>query len=210
MEQFIIIFLLNLLTSIDNAIIIGGMAKKAKHLFVIGAVSAFVITVIRTASIMGVVSIAKAPGLRFSVGVVVLWIAVVLAHQAKPTIRYREPSFGRLLFLITITDLALSIDNILSLAVVSKHTFVVAIAVFTSLLPLLLLLPVIVNVMERIAWLQILVAGFVAELAIDSITDDQWAAAFAPTGRTEILIRAGAAVILILYGIWRYNLSRAK
>lgn len=206
MNQFISIFVLNLLTSMDNAIVLGGIAKQHKNLFGIGLLSSLVITVCRTALIMGLASVAKFPGLRFTLGVLVVFVAISLANVQVANAR-DHVSFWRVLFMVVATDLALSVDNIFSIAVLSKNVFVIGTAVFLSLLPLLMLLPVIVRVMNHVLWLQVLAAGFVAELAIDSITDDPWIVHKVPRGHFEFILRAGAAVVVILYGFWRMSVA---
>lgn len=209
MQQFATIFVLNLLTSIDNAIVIGGIAKRTRHsLLLIGLVSTILLTIFRTALIMGVLSASNVTGFRIGVGLVVLWVAVRLSELTAVATRRKDTSFLRLIVMIVATDLALSIDNILSLSIVTKNLWIVGFGVFFSLLPLLLLLPICVNVMERMPWIQILAAGFVAELGVDVITDDKLLAPRMPTGWGEVAIRASAAAIVVLYGFWRYRRSR--
>lgn len=209
MQQFITIFAINLLTSIDNAIILGGISNRYKNLFLIGLVSSFVLTVARTILIMGIVSVAQWPGFRFTLGLVVLVIAINLAYVKNLDSR-QASSFWRVLFLVVMTDVALSVDNVLSIALVSRNPFLLALSIFLSLVPLLLLLPLIVRVMNQMVWLRILAAGFVAELAIDSITDDPWLVHRVPSGRFEIILRVSFAVVVMVYGFWRtYVLKRS-
>lgn len=203
MHQFVTIFMLNLLTSIDNAIVIGGIVKRLKNVFAIGVVSAVVITLTRTALIMGVVSVVTMPGLRLSLGIVVLIVAINLANLKRMDNRAGKNRFWRVLIMVVATDLALSVDNILSIAILSKNVSIIATSVFLSLLPLLLLLPTIVRVMDQVLWLRILAAGFVAELAIDSITDDPWVIRRIPSNHVEWLLRASSAAVVIVYGFWR-------
>lgn len=203
MHQFVTIFMLNLLTSIDNAIVIGGIVKRLKNVFAIGVVSAVVITLTRTALIMGVVSVVAMPGLRLSLGIVVLIVAINLANLKRMDNRAGKNRFWRVLIMVVATDLALSVDNILSIAILSKNVSIIATSVFLSLLPLLLLLPTIVRVMDQVLWLRILAAGFVAELAIDSITDDPWVIRRIPSNHVEWLLRASSAAVVIVYGFWR-------
>lgn len=202
MTQFISIFLLNLLTSIDNAVVIGGIANRYKNLFAIGVVSAAVITVCRTLLIIGIVSIVKWPGLRMTLGILVAIVAVSLANVDIDD-RRGDSGFWKVLLMVVATDLALSVDNILSIAVLSKNPMVIASSVFLSLLPLLMLLPWIVKVMNQVPWLRILAAGFVAELAVDSITDDPIVKPHVPGGHVEMAVRIGFAVLVVLYGFWR-------
>lgn len=209
MSQFFLIFILNLLTSIDNAIVLGGIADRYKNLFAIGVVSSVVITICRTALIIGIVSVAKWPGLRLGLGVVVLFVALGLANVSRATDRSRS-SFVRVLVMVVLTDLALSVDNILSIAVLSKNPILIASSVFLSLLPLLMLLPLIVRTMDHFIWLRILAAGFVAELAIDSITDDPLVISHVPGGKFEVFVRVSSAVIVILYGLWRTYIANGR
>lgn len=209
MNQFVSIYVLNLLTSIDNAIVLGGIAKRHRNLFAIGFVSSVVITVCRTLLILGLTSVVKLPGLRFTLGIIVLFVAINLANVRLSRGRH-QMSFGRVVVMVVATDLALSVDNIFSLSMLSKNVFVIASAVFLSLLPLLMLLPVIVRVMNHVVWLQVLAAGFVAELGIDSITDDPWIAPKIPHGAVEVIVRVGSAVVVILYGFWRVFVERKR
>lgn len=206
MHPFFSIFILNLLTSMDNAIVLSGIAKQHKNLLAIGFLSSVVITVCRTALIMGVASVSNLPGLRLTLGIIVLFVALNLAN-VKTNVERDGVSFWHVLLMVVVTDLALSVDNILSLAVLSKNLFVVASSVFLSLLPLLMLLPTIVRTMERVVWLRVFAAGFVAELAIDSITDDPWVVDRIPRGHFELILRIASAIVIILYGFWRMNIN---
>jgi predicted tellurium resistance membrane protein TerC len=208
MQQFFIIFLLNFLTSIDNAIILGGIINRSKYILVIGLTSVLIITGVRTLVIMSIVTVVQWPGLRFALGVVVLFVAISLARAQRGLDR-DGTSFWRVLFVVVVTDTALSVDNILSIAVVSKDALIIATSVFLSLLPISLLLPVIVRVMNQATWLRIIAAGFVAELGIDSITDDPVLVQQLPNRHLEIAIRVSAAMMVILYGIWQtYGIKR--
>lgn len=209
-QPFLTIFILNLLTSIDNAIVLAGIANRYKNLFAIALTSAVVLTICRTVLIVGIVSVTKFPGLRFTLGLVVLLVAINLANvKIEGGGRQRLP-FWNVLFMVVMTDLALSIDTILSVAVISKNVFVIASSVFLSLLPLLLLLPFIVRIMNKVIWLRILAAGFVTELAVDSITDDPWVVHRIPGGHFELFIRIFSAVIVVLYGFWKtYSTNRS-
>ncbi len=202
LKEFVAIFLLNLLTSIDNAIVLAGIANRYKNLWAIGAASSVILTICRTALIAGIVSVGTWPGFRLTLGVAVLFVAINIANVK--TGHDREHSgFFQVLMTVVLTDLALSVDNIMSIAIISKHTVLIAVAVFLSLLPLFMLLPFIVKIMDQIAWLRILAAGFVAELAIDSILDDPLVIHRVPIGHFEVFIRVGSAVIVIVYGIWK-------
>lgn len=202
MQEFLALFLLGFLTSVDNAIVLGGIAHQYRNLLAIGLASSLVITVCRTALIMGIVSVVHWPGLRFTLGILVLFVAISIASVKKESGRTHAP-FWRVLLTVTAMDLTLSIDNILSIAVMSKNLFLIALSTFLSLVPLLMLLPVIVRVMNQVAWLRVLAAGFVAELAVDSITDDPWIVHSVPSGGSEVLFRVLAALLVISYGLWR-------
>lgn len=209
LQQFLAIFLVNFLTSIDNAIVLAGIANRYKNLLVLGAVSSIVITVCRTALIMGIVSVTKWPGFRLTLGLAVLIVAFNIANASSEETRDKS-GFWRVLFVVIATDLALSVDNIMSIAIISKNVILIALSVFLSLFPLFMLLPVMVKVMDQLAWLRILAAGFVAELAIDSITDDPFVAPHAPKGHMELFLRAGFALLVILYGVWRTYLKQQR
>ncbi len=209
MHQFMTIFILSLLTSLDNAIVVSGIARRTKHnLMLVGLISSIVLTGCRTALIMGIVSVSTLPGFRLGLGLIVLWVAVRLTELTTESSDRKDISVLRLILLITVTDMALSVDNIVSVATVSKNPWLIGTGVFFSLVPLFLLLPFFANVMKRVEWVQILAAGFVAELAIDAITDDKLLKSRVPTGWTEFIIRSSAALIVILYGFWRYRAAK--
>ncbi|MCF8567586.1 hypothetical protein LLE49_22965 [Alicyclobacillus tolerans] len=211
MQQFAAIFILNLLTSIDNAIVIGGIVQRTRHnLVLVGAVSALILAFLRTALILGVLSVTDIPGFRIGIGLIVLWVALRLSEVIPDPKREPETTFWRVIVMVVATDLALSIDNILSLSVVTKNPIAVGLGVLLSLLPLLLLLPVVINVMKHIWWLQILAAGFVAELAVDLITDDRILGSRMPTGWKEVIIRGCAALIVMFYGWWKMRRKRKE
>src|SRR5579875_3265253 len=201
MRDFWTIFVLSVLTSVDNAVIVSGIARRSRYnLVLVGLLAALILSALRTPMVLGVVSVRHLTGLRLCLGIAVLWVAVRLC-RVEPDAR-DEMSFGRLLTVIVVTDLALSLDTVLGLAVVARNPLLVWLGVACSLLPLYALLPVFAEVMERVWWMQILTAGFVAELGIDSITDDPLLPLHL-SGRPEILVRAAAAAVTIAYGFWR-------
>lgn len=211
MTPVVTIFLLNLLTSIDNAIVTAGIVKKTQHsLVLVGLASAVILTVCRTALIMGVLSVAWIPGFRIGVGIVVLWVAIGLSQVSAGSTRRQSVPFSRLLVMVVGTDLALSIDNILSLSVVTQNVWVVGFGVLTSLIPLMLLLPMIVRVMKQVVWIQVLAAGFVAELGVDVITDDKFLINRVPSGWREAAIRTCSAGIVIGWGFWQLHRSKRR
>jgi predicted tellurium resistance membrane protein TerC len=210
MKAFVTIFLLNLLTSIDNAIVVGGIAQKTRHnLYLIGALSAVLLTICRTALILGVLSIAGIAGFRIALGALVLVIAVRLSLVTAPDDR-KEPSLLRLLCVIVVTDLALSLDNILSLSITARDPWVIGFAVLAGLVPLLTFLPLFVGVMSRLLWIQLLAAGFVGELGFDVMTDDKWLLPYMPTGWKEAALRTSVALLVILLGAWRMYRTRLR
>lgn len=202
--------MLNLLTSVDNAIVVGSIARRSKHLLALGACSAVILTVLRTALITGVVSVVNRPGWSLGLGLIVFAVSIRMAHIQTDDTRKVEPRFWNLLAVIVVTDLALSIDNILSLAVVSKIVWMIGVGVFLSLLPLLMLLPVISRVIDQIAWIQVLAAGFVAELAADTVLDDRWLAKRVPSVHIEFFMRAACAALVLGYGAVRLYRARRR
>ena len=202
LKEFVAVFLLNLLTSIDNAIVLAGIANRYKNLWAMAAASSVILTICRTALIVGIVSVVAWPGFRMVLGIAVLLVAINIAN-VKTGEQREHSTFFRVLLTVIVTDLALSVDNIMSIAILSKHTVLIAVAVFLSLLPLFMLLPFIVRIMDQIAWLRVLAAGFVAELAIDSIMDDPLLIRRIPAGHFELFVRISSAAIVIIYGLWK-------
>lgn len=209
LQELLTIFFINFLTSIDNTIVLAGIAKKYKNLLLLGLISSIILTICRTSLIMGVVSVSKWPGFRMALGIGVLIVAINLAN-ARPGEERDEYGFWKVLLVLVTTDLALSVDNVMSISIVSRNPFLIAISVLLSLLPLFMLLPAMVKVMDMLAWLRILAAGFVAELSIDSITDDPLISHQVPKGTMEAIVRLSFASLIILYGFWRTYLQKPK
>ncbi len=201
-KEIVVIYVINLLTSIDNAIVIGGIANRHKNLLSILAVSTIILTICRTALIVGVGFVAVWPGFRLFLGIGVVFVAIGLARVAVDDRKRFGTSFLGVLTMVVVTDLALSVDNVLSIAMVSTKPLIIAASVFFSLLPLFMLLPVMINIMNQVPWLRILAAGFVAELAVDSMTDDPLIKHYIPPGDFELWVRVLAAVTVVAYGFW--------
>lgn len=201
MNQFLHVFFVNLVTGIDNVVIIGGLVRKSYHpRWLIILYSAVLLTISRTGFIFTFHSVTHLTGLRLILGCTVLWIAIKMAMIDSEQTRRKYPLLP-ILLLITMTDLALSFDNILSISVVSHDIFKISSGVFFSTLLLLLLLPVTQAAFIHVPWLRILVAGLITQLSVELIAYDPILQRLFNNGVTVQVISIGAASLVILFGI---------
>ncbi|WP_200760333.1 TerC family protein [Effusibacillus dendaii] len=117
MESVIHVFLLHLVTSIDNAFVIAGIIKHSvgPRMRVL-LLSIAALTVGRTVCILFAQSLASFPGLKFISGLITFLLALKMAKS----VQYRKKSsLFSITFLVVIADLTISLDNILATAALS-------------------------------------------------------------------------------------------
>ncbi|WP_067616964.1 TerC family protein [Alicyclobacillus acidiphilus] len=141
--------------------------------------SAVILTIIRALLVLAVGRLALLSGVQLGLGIVLFALAIRTATIDSPQNRItgRHPkmlntSLLKLLGLVMITDFAVSFDNLVAIVAVTTHVAAVAIGVFFSIVPLLLLLPVITKVFTEMPWVQIIASGVMTQTAVKAMMKD--------------------------------------
>lgn len=165
------VFILNFATAMDNVIILASIFNRApSRLWRLILCSTLVLTATRVILVHGIHLLTRVPGLQLCLAALLMVLAIRTAMVERPA--ERSESFGRLLFLVFITDLAVSIDNIVSIASASSNFIELVVGVFLSTLVLLLMLPVFMKVFHYVPWLQIIAGGIMAQAAVHVMVKD--------------------------------------
>ncbi|ATY83997.1 hypothetical protein CVV65_02680 [Kyrpidia spormannii] len=213
MRTIVQVFMVNLVMSVDNIIVVAGIVRRSPHLVAIAVISTFTLTAVRTGLIAGLHRLPQVPGLQLALGGMVLGIACKMTH-IPGTRGGSDPPLWQLLSSVVLADLALSVDNMMVLALISKDLATIAIGTGLSLLLLLSFLPIITRTMQQIPLLQIVAAGFVALLGVramlqDPLVDTRLQAGLPVPGGQQDLPPAVAAA-LVLYGIGNMVYQRGR
>lgn len=202
MYTIIQVFLLNLATSIDNVIIIGGILGRSGRVVSISLCSALILTLIRTVLISGIHILTRIPGTQLTLGGLVLWVAFRTADVKGATAR-TESSFWQLLLMVVLCDFTVSMDTVMTLAAVTHDMWKVALGIFLSLLPLFLLVLLVTRVMNQIFWVRTLAAAFIAQLAVRAMLKDPLIHGALDRIHDLHLAPMGVSFIILVYGIIR-------
>lgn len=209
-HSIIQVFILNFVTALDNAIVLAGIFKvnPSSRYWFLAASSMILLTLTRVILVLGIRPLSAMPGLQLALGAILLVLALRTANVTKK--QRGNQSLARLLGLIIVTDLAVSFDNLVSIMAVTTNVVAVGVGVFLSIVPLMLLLPIVTDVFSRMPWVQIIAAGVMAQTAVQVLVTDPllrhqiWIAKF--TTHISLLVALVLTVIsLALYTLKSHN-----
>ena len=202
------VFILNLITAIDNAIILATIFKRSPNRpWLLAICSAVILTVTRVGLVSGIQTLMHLPAIELVLGVILLLLA---AQTTIVEVKRERNSFLWLLCLVFITDLAVSFDNIVAVVAVSEHPVIIAIGVFCSLLPLFLMLPFITIFFARFPWVQIVAAGIMGYTAVGVIMNDPLFHRLMMSQRHVNTASIAVATVTVGLGLVRYYAERHK
>ncbi|WP_206918174.1 TerC family protein [Alicyclobacillus suci] len=220
-HSIIQVFILNFVTALDNAIVLAGIFKNHKtRYWTLTICSAILLTITRALLVLAIRPISHLSGIQLVLGSILFLLALRTAKVNKQrhhgTKNFASGKFDtnllKLLCLIVLTDFAASFDNLISIFAVTNNVFCVAIGVFFSIVPLLLLLPTITKVFSEMPWVQIIAAGVMVQTAIQVLLKDPLIQPHFPLSSSYLTHASFAAAILfvgISLGIYIRNTKRS-
>ncbi|UKS29182.1 hypothetical protein LOZ80_09705 [Paenibacillus sp. HWE-109] len=176
MQDWIIIFLYNIFTNIDNAIMVQGSLMKYSvrsnyKLYLIG-----LLCLLRVLYIISIQSFSRLPYINMMTGLIMLIFSIQMVLPKKSMRRHFSLLwiFSSVAFL----DLIMSVDSILLTAKLSDNVGFVAIAVVPALCLLFFFFSKMELLLIKMPWIEAVVAGLLAQLAVLQIKKEpgilQW------------------------------------
>lgn len=215
-QDFLKVFFINLVSDIDNMLILGTILRKYSYLKII-LPAAFVLTFTRSVYVIAVNGLSNVPMIHLLSGVILLFIAFKLVTRSigeEDIPRHLNRSFYlkiKVLFLLAATDFLICMDSVIAISGISKNVVPVSLAIFCSLLISLFYLPLIVKLATIFSWINIIVGGFIAQNAIIGIVNDPWLADWIqsldqlfPDANIVNLAANAVVIIIVVIGLISY------
>ncbi|MFE0504313.1 TerC family protein [Peribacillus butanolivorans] len=216
MQELFIVFFINLVSDIDNMLILGTILRKHSYLN-ITLPAAMVLTLTRTIYVVSVNGLSNVPMVHLLTGIILLVIAFKLVTRSirEEDLIYRSKHFAfikiKVLLLLAATDFLICLDSVIAISNISQHVVPVTIGIFCSLLISLFYLPLIIKLVSTFAWINIIVGGVIAQNAIIGIVNDPWLANWInkfdklfPEANMVNLISNGVVIIIVVIGLISY------
>src|SRR5512133_3318360 len=171
------VIVVNLVLSGDNAVVIG-MAAHRLHgrqrtlAIVFGGVAAVVLRIVFTIAAAWLMNI---PALTFIGGVLLIWIAYKLLMEEVGSGEEHKAAESMLqaLWIITVADVVMSLDNILAIAALARESFVIlGIGLAMSMAIVLFAGGIVAVLMERFPWINYVGSIAIAYVAGEMIMKD--------------------------------------
>lgn len=219
------VVVVNLVLSGDNAVVIGMAAHKLHGrqrtlAILFGGVAAVVLRILFT---VAAAFLLRIPALQFLGGLLLVWIAYKLLMEEVGGEEEHKAANSLLqaLWIITVADVVMSLDNILAIAALSKdNMLVLAIGLALSMAIVLFAGSIVAVLMERYPWINYVGSVAIAYVAGEMIMKDQFVHGLAPqvmTTLSEMEISLELAVVPVLvavavpvYATWRNRRVAAK
>ena len=179
------VIVVNIVLSGDNAVVIG-MAAHRLHgrqrmlAIVFGGIAAVVLRIIFT---VVAAYLLKIPLLQFIGGLLLVWIAFKLLMEEVGGEQEHKAANSLLqaMWIITVADVVMSLDNILAIAALARESFAILIIGLALSMAIVLFAGGIVAVlMERYPWINYVGAIAIAYVAGEMLMKDQFVHGLAP------------------------------
>jgi len=219
------VVVVNLVLSGDNAVVIGMAAHKLHGrqrtlAILFGGMAAVVLRILFT---VAAAFLLRIPALQFVGGLLLVWIAYKLLMEEVGGEEEHKAANSLLqaLWIITVADVVMSLDNILAIAALSKdNMLVLGIGLALSMAIVLFAGSIVAMLMERYPWINYVGSVAIAYVAGEMIMKDQFVHGLAPQVMTilsEMEISLELAVVPVLvavavpvYATWRNRRVAAK
>ena len=216
MQDFFKVFFINLISDIDNLLILGTILQRYSYLNItVPAVIA--LTFSRTIYIFLISRISNLPMVHLLIGVLLLFVALKLVKTSIRNDDYSRPSNNSLylkikaLIILVSTDFLICLDSVIVISQISKNMKLVTLAIFCSLLISILFLPLIINLARTFFWINIIAGGFIAQYAVVGMLKDPWLADWItsinkifPGANIVNLAANGTVIIMVVIGLYSY------
>lgn len=202
------IVLIDLLLGGDNAVVIA-MAVRAlppRQRQVGIMAGAALAVVLRVSLTFFAAELIQSRYIQLGGGLVILWIAVRLFHDADPAHAGKaSANFWRAIGYIVLADVTMSVDNILAIAAASKGNLYLLIFGLGLSIPFVIFTSTLLSkLMDRYPFIVYIGAGILGRVGGEMImTDPAVAHAFEPTAAWRYGVEIFCAVMVVLVGfLW--------
>jgi YjbE family integral membrane protein len=217
------VMVINIVLSGDNAVVIGMAAHKLHGrqrmlAIIFGGGLAVVLRILLT---LVAAYLLKIPALQFVGGLLLLWIAYKLLMEEVGEDQHKEAdTFFQALWIITVADLIMSVDNILAIAAMAGNNMVIlAIGLAISMAIVLFAGSIVAILMERFSWIVYIGSFAIAYIAGEMIMKDPFVTGLIPSlmnALVEMQMPIEIAIFPLVLGIvvpvlatWRNRQGKA-
>ncbi|MDG5787256.1 hypothetical protein QA612_07100 [Evansella sp. AB-P1] len=172
MGEFAEIFIISIITDLDNIVIYTSILMRNPTVLLAGLLALF-LALNRTLYVSLVQEITQIPGINIFIGIIILFIALKMTTKQIDLFENRFPSIIKVVGTILILDFFLALDGILLISTVTETKYNVFIGIFISLLILLLFSPMVFFILKFFPYFYIIAASFIGYTAIDKIVSDE-------------------------------------
>ncbi|MCD8511429.1 MAG: hypothetical protein LRY73_17240 [Bacillus sp. (in: Bacteria)] len=164
------IFIISLVSDLDNIIIyVSVLRKYAGSLLVVLVITA-TLTINRTISITLLHELYSIPWVEFSVGIILLIIALKMtSYRLEMLPPYRSSSLWKVVATVVLLDLVLSIDGVLIVSDLSREAGFIYMGIALSLLTLFMFSSLVFKIVQFFPWIFVVVASFISYAAMENI-----------------------------------------
>jgi len=212
------VIVVNLVLSGDNAVVIGMAAHKLHGrqrtlAILFGGAAAVVLRVLFT---VVAAYLLRIPALQFLGGLLLVWIAYKLLMEEVGGEEEHKAANSLLqaMWIITVADVVMSLDNILAIAALSKdNMLVLGIGLALSMAIVLFAGGIVAVLMERFPWINYVGSVAIAYVAGEMMMKDQFVHGLAPQimtalaelqmGQELAAVPAVVAIAVPVYATWR-------
>ena len=170
------IYLLNLISDLDNLLIITTVVRKygyePKQLFFNIVVC---LTVSRTIYVAMIQYLTGIPGFRVLAGMILLYIAFCFVSSIQPDSEARPvPSIpaAKMLLIVLAADMLVCMDSVLITSGISTNLLSTMAGMALSLTTVLAFFEFFSEILDKISWVQIVAGGLITHVAITGIFKD--------------------------------------
>jgi predicted tellurium resistance membrane protein TerC len=216
MKELFKVFLITLVSDIDNMLILGTVLRKYSYLN-ITLPAIIVLTITRATYVIIVKAITDVPMLHLLMGIVLLIIATKLVSRSISGESFTRPASNsaylkaKVLVTIAATDFLICLDSVIIIAGISQHAEAVTLGIFCSLLISILFLPLVVKLAATFFWINIIAGAFIAQNGVIGILKDpilsDWIEAINksfPETNLFYIASNGTIITFIIIGVFTY------
>ncbi len=203
------VIVVNLVLSGDNAVVIGMAAhklhgKQRTVAILFGGVAAVVLRVVFT---VVAAYLMRIPALQFIGGLLLVWISykLLMEEVGGEADHKAANSLLQAIWIITVADVVMSLDNILAIAALSKDNMaILGIGLALSMAIVLFAGSLVAMLMERFPWINYVGSIAIAYVAGEMILKDQFVRGLVPSimnPLSELQVSLELAVVPVLFAI---------
>lgn len=219
------VMVINIVLSGDNAVVIGMAAHRLhgrKRLFAIvfGGGLAVVLRIVLT---IVAAYLLRIPALQFVGGLLLVWIAYkLLMEEVGGDAEHKSAdSLWQAMWIITVADLVMSMDNILAIAALARDSMaILAIGLGVSMAIVLFAGGIVAVLMERFPWIVYVGSIAIAYVAGEMMMKDPFVTGLIPgvmRALSEMQVGVELGIVPLLFAIavpayatWRNRQARAR